>query len=117
MRSEPTSGGRRKNTAAALTETIAIVTKARLKFSSARTSAPGLSKANPCSAPAPAATPTLSDNCWAAEEKLTARLIFEASISAKTIALRLVNSSERTKPLNRSHVIMKMSGVEGVKKP
>ena len=49
--------------------------------------------------------------------KTDARLIFEASISAKTIALRLVNSSERTKPLNRSHVIMKMSGVEGVKKP
>ena len=52
-------------------------------------------------------SPRLRDNCWAAEEKLTARLILEASISAKAIALRLVNSSERTKPPTRRSPIIK----------
>jgi hypothetical protein len=38
----------------------------------------------------------------ATDDKLTARLICNASISAKAIALRLVNSSERKKPPTKS---------------
>jgi len=64
MSPEPASGGRRMNAAAALKETSAIVTKAHLKFSSANTSVPGFRAAKPCNAPAPAAMPTLKDNCW-----------------------------------------------------
>jgi hypothetical protein len=76
----------------------------------------GVEQSKALQPPAPAVTPRLSDNCWAADEKLTARLILEVSMSAKTIALRLVNSSERTKPQVRSTPIMRTSGVEGVKK-
>src|SRR5207302_4774131 len=82
MRFEPAFAGSRKNAAAALNETAAIAINAHLKFSSARTSAPGLNRANPCRAPAPAATPRLKDNCWATEAKLTAALILAESISA-----------------------------------
>src|ERR1700730_2270186 len=79
MRSEPAFAGSRKNAAAALNETAAIAINAHLKFSSARASVPGLNRANPCSAPAPAATPRLRDNCWATEARLTAALILAES--------------------------------------
>src|ERR1700726_4238067 len=73
--SDPAFAGSRKNAATALNETAAIAINAHLKFPRARTSVPGLNRANPCSAPAPAATPRLKDNCWATEAKPTAALI------------------------------------------